>query len=186
MPLTPPQLIDSARAIQQLQCSPPTGAGCCRLLDACSMALQPRTQEALLQLLLSAAQDEWREVAGPARTWLASHAAAASASEPDTAAGQAGSAFAAALEHLLLQLLEGLPAALRRGDLPGRQHAQQLTSAIQASAVLGRQRCIGSWDCGHCWCPRASFLACWAAINSAHACCLAALPAGVPAWLVCC
>lgn len=118
---------------QQLQY--PTCAGCCRLLDGCSLALQPRTQEALLQLLLSAAQDEWREVADPARTWLAGHAAAGADNEPAAAAGQAGSAFAAALERLLLQLLEGLPAALRSGDLAGRQHAQQLTSAIQASAA---------------------------------------------------
>lgn len=101
------------------------------------MALQPRTQEALLQLLLSAAQDEWSEVADPARAWLA--AAAAAASVPAAAAGQAaGGAFVAASERLLLQLLEGLPAALRRGDIPGCQHAQQLTSAIQASTGAAR------------------------------------------------
>lgn len=103
------------------------------------MALQPRTQEALLQLLLSAAQDEWSEVADPARAWLAGHAAAAAASVPAAAAGQAaGGAFVAASERLLLQLLEGLASALRRGDLPGRQHAQQLTSAIQASTGAAR------------------------------------------------
>lgn len=115
-------------------------AGCCRLLDSCSMALQPRTQEVLLQLLLSAAQDEWQEVATPARAWLKAQAAAASSSaaaapQPAAAGGGGSSGFAAASERLLLQLLEGLPAALRSGDVPGRQHAQQLTSAIQASAM---------------------------------------------------
>lgn len=129
-----PRVTRSPRA----PCPFPARAGCCQLLDGCSMALQPRTQEALLQLLLSGAQDEWREVADPARTWLGAHAAAA------TAAGQPGtsSAFAAASERLLLQLLEGLPAALRSGDLPGRRHAQQLTSAIQASP---RGCCCEHW-----------------------------------------
>ncbi|KAL4440079.1 hypothetical protein ABPG75_003080 [Micractinium tetrahymenae] len=105
---------------------------CCRLLDSCSMALQPRTQEVLLQLLLSAAQDEWQQVSAPARTWLQRQAEAAAAAPPMAASSATAlSAFAAASERLLLQLLDGLPGALRSSDAAGRQHAQQLTSAIQ-------------------------------------------------------
>jgi hypothetical protein len=92
------------------------------------MALQPRTQEVLLRLLLSAAQDEWQEVAGPARAWLQSQPAAACGAAAPTGA---------ACQGLLLQLLEGLPGALHSGDVPGRQHAQQLSSALQASAAAG-------------------------------------------------
>lgn len=97
------------------------------------MALQPRTQDTLLHLLLSAAQDEWQQVSTPARAWLQRQAGAAAAATGGAAAPVAAdSAFAAASERLLLQLLEGLPGALRSGDAAGRQHAQQLTSAIQA------------------------------------------------------
>lgn len=135
----PPLLAHQRAAVRQALV-----ASCCRLLDSCSMALQPRTQEALLQLLLSAAQDEWQEVSAPARAWLQAQAAAAGSRAGDAegsrpaaaaAAGPGGgsNAFAAASERLLLQLIEGLPGALRRGDVAGRQHAQQLTSAIQAS-----------------------------------------------------
>lgn len=117
------------------------------------MALQLRTQEALLQLLLSAAQDEWQQVSAPARAWLKKQAEAAAAASLAAAAPPAApSAFAAASERLLLQLLEGLPGALRSGDAAGRQHAQQLTSAVQA----GSERQLDRWQshCAHkvhCW-----------------------------------
>ena len=121
-----------------------TCAGCCCLMDSCSLALQPRTQEALLQLVLSAAQDEWQEVSAPARAWLEAQATAAASRGPADVV--AGGAFAAASERLLLQLLEGLPAALRTGDVAGRQHAQQLASAIQVRGVARREAC-GSSEC---------------------------------------
>lgn len=123
-------------------------AGCARLLDSCSMALQPQTQEALLQLLLSAAQDEWQEVSAPARSWLQRQAMAGAAAGPAAALPDPASAFAAASERLLLQLIQGLPAALRSGDVAGRQHAQQLTTAIQA-----RSDCV-RWCCWCCTLPR--------------------------------
>ena len=97
------------------------------------MALQPRTQEALLQLLLSAAQDGWAQVSCPARAWLQRQAATVPAAAAAAAPGAPATAFAAASERLLLQLIEGLPGALRSGDAAARRHAQQLTSAIQAS-----------------------------------------------------
>lgn len=90
----------------------------------------------MLQLLLSVAQDEWHDVAAPARIWLERQAAVAASSSADlsTAAEAAtSSAFAATAECLLLRLIDQLPTALRSGDVPARQHAQQLTSAIQAS-----------------------------------------------------
>jgi hypothetical protein len=110
--------------------------GCCQLLDRCGLVFQPQTQEMLLQLLLSAAQDDWQEVAASARAWLQRQAAVAASSGAGAAAAGAGavasSAFSATSESLLLHLIEGLPAALRSGDAVGRQHAQKLTSAIQA------------------------------------------------------
>ena len=114
------------------------------------MALQPQTQEALLQLLLSAAQDEWQEVSAPARSWLQRQAMAGAAAGPAAALPDPASAFAAASERLLLQLIQGLPDALRSGDLAGRQHAQQLTSAIQARSSCVRWRCWCTFT-QHCW-----------------------------------
>lgn len=112
------------------------------------MALTQQTQESLLQLLLSAAQDEWQQVSAPARSWLEKQASRTAATTR-LAAGQpqTASAFAAASERLLVQLIDGLPEALRSGDAAGRQHAQQLTSAIQvrgsheSSAAAGRLGC---------------------------------------------
>lgn len=101
------------------------------------MALQPRTQEVLVRLLLSAAQDEWQEVASPARAWLQAQPAARGAEPPV----QGAAAMDAVRQGLLLQLLEGLPGALRSGDVSGRQHAQQLASALQASR-LQMQACL--------------------------------------------
>ena len=87
------------------------------MLDLCGLALQRRTQEAILLILFSSAQDDWVEVAGPARDWLLNWRSTPSSLETT--------------EQLLLSLLADLPSALRRGDAIGQQHARQLTSVIQ-------------------------------------------------------
>lgn len=115
------------------------------------MALEMRTQEMLLQLLLSAAQDGWSDVAAPARVWLQQQASckAPSASwAPSEASRGPSGTFASATESLTLQLIEGLPGALRSGDAPGRQHALQLASALQACALLLGLMAPGGWCLG--------------------------------------
>lgn len=49
-------------------------AGAADLLDSCSAALPREAAAVLLDCLLSAAQDEWPSVSGPARSWLAGRA----------------------------------------------------------------------------------------------------------------
>eukprot|EP00887_Chlorella_sp_A99_P000587 scaffold17.g587.t1 len=114
---------------------------CAELLQHCGRALGQPAAGRLLQLLLSAAQDEWPQVAAAARRWL--HERAAPAARPPLLAGggavlaEAASApLAQAVEQQLLGLVEGLPGALRQGDAPGRLHAKQLTTCVQAPQVL--------------------------------------------------
>lgn len=111
------------------------------------MALEMSTQEMLLQLLFSAAQDGWNDVAAPACNWLQQQASRLPSSAAATAIGAArgsSSAFANATESLTLRLIEGLPGALRSGDAPGRQHAYQLASALQAWRIAAWLD--GCWD----------------------------------------
>lgn len=104
---------------------------CTQLLERCSVALGPSAASLLLQLLFSAAQDDWPQVAATARSWLQRHAEEQSA--------DAGSHIAAvlpvaeAVEQHLLGLLEQLPSVLRQGDALGRLHALKLTTCFEVS-----------------------------------------------------
>jgi len=109
---------------------------CADIADHCGGVVTGDTQRMLLQMMLSLAEDEWQDVAMPAKLWLhrqqtplPSSALRNTIPPPPP---PSGNVFNGLMEPTLLQLVKDLPEALQKGEDSGALHARQLTAALLA------------------------------------------------------
>lgn len=94
------------------------------LLESCGPALQ-RSSQLLLEVIFTLAQDEWRQVALPCQQWLAANR------KVGGPGGGRAPLQGQAVVKVVLDLLEGLPKAVRSGDDAAALHSRRLTTAMQ-------------------------------------------------------
>lgn len=115
---------------------------CADIADHCGIVVTGDTQRMLLQVMLSLAEDEWQEVAVPAKHWLNRQQTPLASTTtsttvfntiPPTAAAAVGvNVFCGLMEPTLFHLVQDLPEALQKGQDSGALHARQLTAALHA------------------------------------------------------